>query len=355
MKKLLLINIFLYLLALNTCSDNPLVDDNIPPGRRDYVWSVDSIDYENLPTFIELKSMWGSSPTDVWGSHFTADVRNCLWHYDGTAWKRAVEGTPITDPSGGSSIVGGVWGTAQNDVWAFGGTRFSNPERDAPFVMHFNGSMWSEVFGDTSKMPKGYWDVFGVSKDYFWVATFEDVFRYNNGDWTKFFIREMSDIPSIAGYGNQIYLTNYLIGVDSLFLYKLSGSSFKLVDRTTLFNGKFGAHGLIVLRDKALTFNENGIYSTSASNGDINTSGWSLVVSTSSPNGLFNSFVHNEKDIWAVGFNSYPYHFNGIDWKEIDIFNGNSPPSFQSLFGVWGDGNEIFICDVYNGIIYHGK
>ncbi len=355
MKKLLLINIFLYLLALNTCSDNPLVDDNIPPGRRDYVWSVDSIDYENLPTFIELKSMWGSSPTDVWGSHFTADVRNCLWHYDGTAWKRAVEGTPIMDPSGGSSIVGGVWGTAQNDVWAFGGTRFSNPERDVSFVMHFNGSMWTEVIGDTAKMPNGYWDVFGVEKDHFWISTFEDVFRYKNGEWERFFIREMSDIPSIAVYENQVYLTDYLIGIDSLFLYKLSGNSFKLIDKTTLFNGKFGAHGLVVLKDKAFTFNENGIYSTSAINGEINSSGWSLVVSTSSPNGLFNSFVRNEKDVWAVGFHKYPYHFNGTDWKEIDIFNGNSPPGFQSLFGVWGNGNEIFICDIYNGIIYHGK
>ena len=35
--------------------------------------------------------------------------------------------------------------------------------------------------------------------------------------------------------------------------------------------------------------------------------------------------------------------------------NGNSAPANQSLFGIWGDGNEIFICDVYNGIIYHGK
>jgi hypothetical protein len=204
-------------------------------------------------------------------------------------------------------------------------------------------------------MPNGYWNVYGVEKDHFWVATEEDVFRYRRGVWDKFFIRDTSVIPSIAIYGNNVYLTNYLIGVDSLFLYKLSGNSFKQVDKTNLFNGKFGALGLIVLKNKAFTFNENGIYSTSASDGEINTHGWSLVVSTSSPNGLFNSFVRNEKDIWAVGYHQYPYHFNGTDWKEIDIFNGNTPPGFQSLFGVWGDGNEIFICDDYNGIIYHGK
>jgi len=293
------------------CSENTVdTTDLLPPGRRDYVWTIDSIDYENLPTFIELKSMWGSSPTDVWGSHFTGDVRNCLWHYDGTAWKRAVEGTPITDPSGGSAIVGGVWGTEQNDVWAFGGTRFSNPEREAPFVMHFNGSVWTEVVGDTAKMPNGYWDVFGIEKDHFWVTTAEDVFRYKNDEWSRFLIRNVSDIPSISVYGTNVYLTNYLIGIDSLFLYKLSGDEFKLIDKTTLFNGKFGAHGLIVLKDKAFTFNENGIYSTSATNGEINTGGWSLVVSTLSPNGLYNSFVRNEKDIWAVGFNKFPYQFN---------------------------------------------
>jgi hypothetical protein len=354
-KYLLLFSALITSLLCLFCDENPVNGNNTQPGRRDYTWTIDSIDYEGLPTFIELKSIWGSSPNDVWGSHFTADVRNCLWHYDGTAWKRAVEGTPITDPSGGSSIVGGVWGTVQNDVWAFGGTRFSNPEREAPFVMHFNGAIWTEVLGDTSKMPDGYWDVFGVGKDHFWIASAEDVFRYKFGVWERFFIRDTSVISSIAVYGDDVYLTDYLIGVDSLFLYKLSGNSFKLIDQTNLINGKFGAHGLIVLRDKAFTFNENGIYSTSANNGEIDINGWTLVVSTSSPNGLFNSFVRNERDIWAVGYNNFPYHYNGTNWKEIDIFIGNSPPGFQSLFGVWGDGNEIFICDDYNEIIYHGR
>ncbi len=355
MKKLILLLILALLFVVNTCTEDPLtVGENTPPGRRDYVWTVDSIDFEGLPTIVELKSMWGSSPTDVWGSSFTADVRNCLWHYDGTAWKRAVDGTPITDPSGGSSIVGGVWGTAQNDVWAFGGTRFSNPERDVPFVMHFDGSVWTEVFGDTANMPNGYWDVFGVEKDHFWVASAEDVFRYKNGVWKRFFIRDNSIIPSIAVYGDNVYLTDYLIGIDSLFLYKFNGTDFNVIDKTSLSNGKFGAHGLIVTKNKVITFSRNGIHTATAINGSIQFSTW--VTELSVPDqGFFNSFNNSETDVWAIGKNSYPFHFNGTNWKEIDIYNGNPPTGNQLLFGIWGDGNEIFICDIYNGIIYHGR
>lgn len=353
-KGLLFLSFLMTLLVCSFCDENPVNADDIKPGRRDYVWTVDSIDYEGLPTFIELKSMWGSSPTDVWGSHFTADVRNCLWHYDGTVWKRAVEGTPITDPSGGSSIVGGVWGTAQNDVWAYGGTRYSNPERVAPFVMHFNGSVWTEIFGDTANMPNGYWDVFGIEKDHFWVASANEVFQYKFGVWKKFFIRENSIIPSITSYNNQVYLTCYLIGIDSLFLYKFSGTDFNVIDKTNLSNGKFGAHGLIVAKSKVFSFSRNGIHTAPANDGRIQLGNWLTEVSVPDQ-GFFNSFINSESDVWAIGKNNYPFHYNGTDWKEIDIFNGNSPPANQSLFGVWGDGNEIFICDVYNGIIYHGR
>lgn len=354
MKKIFFTFVLIALISFNTCDENPLTDDNLTPGRRDYVWSVDSIDFEGLPTFIELKSIWGSSPTDVWGSHFTADVRNCLWHYDGTVWKRAVEGTPITNPSGGSSIVGGVWGTAQNDVWAFGGTRFSNPEREAPFVMRFNGSVWTEFFGDTTNMPNGYWDVHGVEKDHFWVASANEVFRYKFGIWKKFFIRDNSVIPSITTYNNQVYLTCYLIGIDSLFLYKFNGTNFNVIDKTILSNGKFGAHGLIITKDKAITFSRNGIHSAAAVNGVIQVDAWANELSVPD-NGFFNSYHNSAKDVWAFGKNKYPYHYNGRDWQAIDIFNGSSPPGNQLLFGSWGDGHEIFICDIYNGIIYHGK
>ncbi len=147
--------------------------DNTPPGRRDYKWSIDSVDYEGLPGRIKLYSIWGSSPSDVWGAGFTEDVRDCLWHYDGKKWSRAVWNTPVTEYGNGSKSVGGVWGTSANNVWAFGGRIYSTTGTIAPFIMHFDGNEWTEVTGNESQMPIGYRDIYAIRKDNFWISSSE--------------------------------------------------------------------------------------------------------------------------------------------------------------------------------------
>ena len=102
------------------CDTTEPTIDNTPPGKRDYIWSIDSVDYGSLPSTIQLESIWGSSASDIWGANGdAADVRDCLWHYNGLRWTRATEGTPITEFTG-NKVVYSVWGTSQNNVWAFG-------------------------------------------------------------------------------------------------------------------------------------------------------------------------------------------------------------------------------------------
>ena len=140
------LSIIILLLVLQSFCDtaDPIVPiDNTPPGKRDYVWSIDSIDYGNLPSLIQLESIWGSSSTDIWGANGdAADVRDCLWHYDGVKWSRATEGTPITEYTG-NKVVYAVWGTEQNNVWAFG--RKINQGILSAFIMHYNGSQWIDA------------------------------------------------------------------------------------------------------------------------------------------------------------------------------------------------------------------
>ncbi|TAK56744.1 MAG: hypothetical protein EPO24_10710, partial [Bacteroidetes bacterium] len=57
------------MMILQGCKEEePEIIDTIQPGKRDYVWSIDSVDYGNLPSTIQLESIWGSSATDVWGA-----------------------------------------------------------------------------------------------------------------------------------------------------------------------------------------------------------------------------------------------------------------------------------------------
>lgn len=343
----LLLNLSLFLsLSCNTTEPT----DNLKPGRRDYVWAVDSVSLPGIPF---LQSIWGSSPTDVWGAGFSEDVRDCLWHYDGISWKRATEGTPITELGNGSKIVGGVWGTAQNDIWAFGGRLFSNPERTEPFVMHYDGSQWIEVLGDKSKMPDGFTDIYGIGKDHFWVSSSDHVCEYKNGVWKKYFIAENYFVQSISGIGSSVYLTAYPIGVDSLYLMKLSGNNLNIIDKTSLFNNsKFGYSGLLFSNNKCYTFGAS-IITTKLSGEIIDVASWKIELNPNN-GGFLQSFSLSNKDIWAIGINLLPYHFNGTDWKLINIdFLLNNPNPYLS--GIWGNGSEIFISDTENNLIFHGK
>lgn len=100
--------------------------EDLEPGRRDYIWTVDTLKANPWDLFY-LFSLWGSSPTDIWatGSGGASDVT--LWHYDGVSWTR--------DLSCLSSNMMCVFGFAQNDVWAC----------DAPGggIYHYNGQQWS--------------------------------------------------------------------------------------------------------------------------------------------------------------------------------------------------------------------
>lgn len=348
--KLFLLSTLPFLTHLSCNTTEPT--DELKPGRRDYTWTVDSISGPGVPY---LQSIWGSSPTDIWGAGFSEDVRNCLWHYDGISWKRATEGTPITELGNGSKIVGGVWGTAQNDVWAFGGRLFSDPERTEPFVMHYNGSQWLEVLGDKSQMPTGCRDIYAVRKDHFWISSSEYVSEYIDGIWKKYSIGENYIIPSIEGIGSSVYLTAFPIGVDSLYLMKLVNDEFIKVDLTTLFgSGKFGHFALTFGSKKVFSFDGYGIYEAIVNEEIIFSNTWKTIISTSS-RGFASSIKLSNTSIWAVGNNFYPYHFNGVDWQPIDIYSGNAPITGNVFWGIWGNEGEIFICDTENNLIFHGK
>ena len=65
MNKILFLIAVAALILISNCSDNPVNgDDNIAPGRRDYVWTVDTLDGLISPRF----RIWGSSPDDVWAT-----------------------------------------------------------------------------------------------------------------------------------------------------------------------------------------------------------------------------------------------------------------------------------------------
>ncbi|MBZ0184554.1 MAG: hypothetical protein K8F60_19005 [Melioribacteraceae bacterium] len=122
--KIIILGIALLIITITSCDSPTEIIDNTQPGRRDYVWTVDTLD-PGPGNATSMFEMWGSSPTDVWlvGSGYS--LKHAIWHYDGVEWKNVVPDENIACL--------GLWGFSQNDIWM--GTTNSQ-------IWHYDGSKW---------------------------------------------------------------------------------------------------------------------------------------------------------------------------------------------------------------------
>jgi hypothetical protein len=344
---------FLLILLIQCDTTEPPIND-IPPGKRDYVWSIDSVDYGNLPSLIQLESIWGSSATDVWGANGDApDVRDCLWHYDGIKWSKATEGTPIT-AGNGNIVVYSVWGTAQNNVWAFG--RKINQGTLSAFIMHYNGNLWIDATPpNVEALRANLYCVYGTAANNVWVGGYEYALNYNGSNWNTYFIADSIIVGSISGNGNYLYLTTYSPynnnDLRSIYLFRNNG--FIMIDQAPNYPIKFGL-GLWARLKELKTFTDGIITTNIKNDGTIDVNGWNRELTTTSFLGSY--CIQSSKNVFAVGQVNLIYHYNGIDWAQINISVPNHTVDPLAWFwGVWTNGSEVFICDRDNGIVYHGR
>jgi hypothetical protein len=102
-------------------------------------------------TLENLTGVRGSSPKDVWA----CGDKGTVFHWDGATWTRIAQAENMTLLS--------VWTSGPNDVWAGG----MDGEGDSGYVYRFNGEKWTgqPVPGSTSV-----WDVFGTGPGDVWMV-----------------------------------------------------------------------------------------------------------------------------------------------------------------------------------------
>jgi len=327
--------------------------NTIQPGKRNYVWSIDSIEYGNLPSTIQLESIWGSSSKDVWGAAGDApDVRDCLWHYDGVKWSRATAGTPITEFTGNKTVYA-VWGSSKSDVWAAG--RKINQGVLSGFLMHYDGMAWTDATPPSvSSLSTVLYIMDGARRDDIWAGGYEDAVHYDGSTWTAYRIADSLTVASIThGQGVTYFHLGSPWGKDTIYIFMFANSVFKMIDYTTITQRKFGG-GLFVLGSKLKTMTNGIIGTTVKTDGSIDTNSWGREFTT--PSFFRERYVQTSKNVFAVGQLNLSYHYNGTDWKQLIIsVPNNTVDPHALLWGVWTDGNEVFICDTQNGIVYHGR
>jgi hypothetical protein len=225
MKKILLAFYLLTLISFNTCDDNPVNVDDVKPGRRDYTWTVDTLDGLNSPRY----RMWGSSPSDVWTishsawevsiSHFDGGVwtsygvtglinpfsiygfsnnnifigaeNGQIWKYDGSNWELFAG---LTKNGHNDIVFDNIWGESSNNFYAFGAYPDENGYANNSVIAQHQSENWimlntSTLYGIVEKLYKNHSD----NKIYLQVIgghNFTDstkIYEYVNGDYQKLY------------------------------------------------------------------------------------------------------------------------------------------------------------------------
>ena len=106
--------------------------------------------------------------SDVWVvgrlSPSSGDMPLAL-HFDGSSWTQVAVPLPVGSVSGS---LGSVTGTSSSDVWAVG--RSVGPGPASPFIVHWDGTVWSVVPSATTAGASGLSDVVAISPSDAWVV-----------------------------------------------------------------------------------------------------------------------------------------------------------------------------------------
>lgn len=237
LKNMLTLIVLTILLNIH-CNSNEPTDGNSPPGRRDYIWTIDTISSGSFQTY--LTSIWGSSANDVWLAGDGSP--SMLWHFDGSRWSRikAYDGKTAPTALWGFSS-SDIWLGSLNEFWRYNGTswyKFSDIIAPSGFQYSFIEDIWS----------KNSFDVWGVgfanqpaSSEYKGV-----VMHFTGSQW------QYVNIPDweLSFYQvRQQYSTNFLFIVGRQYATSTAPDLFKvlLLDGITILKEIYSSTKLITI------------------------------------------------------------------------------------------------------------
>ncbi len=325
--------LLLFPFVLAACSHNPAGPESNP---RQYTWEVDTLFYAgSIQT--SMRTIWGSSATDVYVAGHSDAGNGIMYHYDGRNWQ------PVRLFSGVVTIWD-IYGFAANDIWAVGEEFYINP--GLPLVLHYDGWKWQKV-----TLPPGgrlLESIGGPSPTNLFAGGINGtLFHYDGTHWQPDSIpfdieREALPwhfIPAIAGApnSNDIYLL-YVNQVGTNYLLKREGGIWQVI--YDMLNNPFSALWLSPW---------GTLYGTGADVQSWDGSKWNLLFENE--NREFDTFYSKammgaaDDNLFIVGYDGSNgiygkvIHHNGEDWYEFNQFQF---PDVE-FWDVWSDGKEVFV------------
>ncbi|MFA6598626.1 MAG: hypothetical protein WCS69_12955 [Ignavibacteriaceae bacterium] len=344
-------------------------DDNKPALKKEFVWSIDTLffDYPYMPPDqINLHSIWGSSPTNVWAVGHSDIPSGRLWHYDGNKWTPD-KNCPLYGFENGNSFIlypYAVTGFDAKNVFLACDKYFSGTiDKDSAVVLKWDGINWEEVpYKDGKRIYGGFGWIEQQGKTRCWaLAASGLVTKYENGFLSiePRFTDYRLGIGQIAPLANgEVYVSAYkeslsveqqpLGTMTKLYRRNIDGK-WEIAEEKfmagTDFDGNGYGRGIFGVGNKLFTDNR-GIWEKTIL-------GWTKILNMSYMGG---ACLTSENDLWFY-FRHELWHSEGKEWQLIDLpILDKYPGSY--LYGTgWSDSNEIFISLHYNGKTYilHGK
>lgn len=334
-QKILLFVTALAFLVINSCTESITGPE---PGRRDYVWTVDTIKiFSN-----NILQIWGSSPDDIWGVGPGGALNTTIWHYDGEKWS--------TDNISRSIAPECVFGFSKNDVWIAG----HNGK-----IWHYDGIEWKESYQHKigSFIGTSIYDLYGTSKrDLYAVGTawFDNetrrgiILHYDGVKWTQKFLADFNSYfyKVRKGSDGKCFITCIKQDVkyysqDTTIIYEYSQQS--LIEKYSDQNKSKKGAWVVIIDGSSYFSLEDGIFR-------YDTNGFEKVVENN-----IESFAplfrgRNEKDIF-ISKRDGIVHYNGNDIKDILVLES------WLIDGLLFNRDIVFL--VYNpyegSLLYHGK
>lgn len=324
--------VFILILISPQCDTTEPPVNILQPGRRDYVWTVDTLkpaEGRSLPS-----RMWGANANDVWAVGLSYLNSYCIWHFDGNRWTNYVPDQYI-DPRG-------IWGKSSNNIW-IGST-------DGAF-WHFDGFQWSKfqetVIPDHRQFVVQW--MCGNRANNIYAVGFADsiagnsykaiIMHYNGVKW------DLVNIPTIQQSFKQIYYDensgNFIIAAwefdtPNEYIYSFDGTSLIQIYSTTE-----GIYLSNIGKDVIAIVNHSILYK-------IQQDKIELFKNFSST--IFSGFAagRNEKDVLTSNQDGIG-HYNGIDLKtiypkwNIELNRIGSIIFENDFYYIWEDSYKTFI------------
>ena len=157
---------------------------------RNFSWTTDTLPPPAGGALV-MRSIWGSSASDVYVAGQSDPPGAPLYHFDGAAWR------PVALPAGGGGTVAltQVYGFSATDIVAVGGVTSASGERS--LILHFDGTAWTPMSTPGGGRINAVW---GLPGGEMWAAGAPGtMFHYMSLVWLPAIIPDSSTCVSMTG------------------------------------------------------------------------------------------------------------------------------------------------------------